>query len=52
MDYKNLKRCEHPGCNCVAPQDSAYCSPHCETVKSGSEIACQCGHSQCAGKIA
>jgi len=35
----------------MAAADSAYCSPHCETVKSGSEIVCQCGHPQCSGTM-
>jgi hypothetical protein len=51
MHDKTIKRCKHTGCNCVAPQDSPYCSPHCETVESSAELACDCGHGQCAGKI-
>jgi hypothetical protein len=51
MAEQNTKRCKHPGCNCMAAGDSSYCSPHCETVKSGSEIVCQCGHPQCSGTM-
>jgi hypothetical protein len=31
--------------------DQELNSPHCETVKTGGEIACECGHPNCAGKI-
>ena len=51
MDDKSKNRCKHPGCTCLAAKDSKYCSPHCETVKTGVEISCECGHPQCAGKI-
>lgn len=51
MAEQNTKKCKHPGCNCMPGSDSGYCSPHCETVKSGTEIVCQCGHSQCAGTM-
>ena len=51
MDDKKKNPCAHPGCSCLANNDSKYCSPHCETVKTGSELACECGHPQCIGKI-
>ena len=51
MGDKDKNRCAHPGCSCLATEGSKYCSPHCETVKSGVEISCECGHPQCAGKI-
>jgi hypothetical protein len=51
MDDKNKNRCGHTGCSCLAAKDSKYCSPHCETVKTGAEISCECGHPQCTGKI-
>ena len=28
-------RCKHPGCNCSTSKGDKYCSPHCETVKTG-----------------
>jgi len=49
MDNKNRDKCAHPSCNCNAAQDSKYCSPHCETLKTTSEIACQYGHPHCVG---
>ena len=51
MGDKDKNRCAHPGCSCLVTDNSEYCSPHCETVKSGVEISCGCGHPQCAGKI-
>jgi hypothetical protein len=55
-------KCAHPGCECPVPTGSKYCSDYCESVGSrlsiitGSHfganeesIACECGHSECAG---
>jgi hypothetical protein len=52
MDKKTKDKCAHPTCSCTAAQDSKYCSPHCETVKTTPEISCKCGHASCAGSIA
>jgi len=46
------KRCAHPNCDCLAPQNEKYCSPHCETAPA-SETICGCGHAAClTGKVA
>jgi len=51
MDDTKKSQCAHAGCSCLVANDSRYCSPHCETLKTGSELACECGHEHCAGKI-
>jgi hypothetical protein len=48
MDNANFQRCAHENCTCPAAPESRYGSSACETEK-GSESACGCGHSQCAG---
>ena len=51
MADKKKDQCAHTGCSCLVGNDSRYCSPHCETLKTDTELACECGHPQCAGKI-
>jgi len=43
------KKCAHPACSCMT--DQKYCSPHCESHKDTTEIACECGHPGCKGDI-
>ena len=51
MDNKKDK-CAHPNCSCAATPGSRYCSPQCQTAKTSAEISCECGHPNCAGRIA
>ncbi len=51
MNDKKDNSCAHPSCSCPTANDSKYCSPHCETMKTGAELSCECGHPQCASKI-
>ncbi len=48
MHNANFQKCAHENCTCPAAPDSRYCSPACEAGK-GSDGACGCGHSNCAG---
>lgn len=42
------KQCAHPGCTCMAAEDSDYCGAYCENAgKDEMEIACACGHEGC-----
>ena len=45
--------CQNAGCNCPVADsaDSNYCGPHCESVGGTTEIACGCGHPECAGEL-
>jgi hypothetical protein len=43
------KKCAHPSCSCMT--DKKYCSTYCEEHKNTSEIACDCGHPGCKGKL-
>ena len=52
MDDNKQNKCAHSNCSCTAAQDSKYCSSHCETAKGSSQISCECGHPNCAGRIA
>jgi hypothetical protein len=42
------KKCAHPACRCPAEPDSKYCSTYCHDSGSKMEIACNCGHAECA----
>lgn len=43
------KKCAHASCSCMT--DKKYCSTYCEEHKNTSEIACDCGHPGCKGKL-
>jgi hypothetical protein len=43
------KKCSNPACSCATSKGESFCSPHCESVKGATEIACQCGHPGCKG---
>lgn len=43
--------CDHPGCTCASMDDSDYCSPYCQTAGDTVELACNCGHSNCAAAV-
>lgn len=44
----DIKKCEHPACNCMAQRDDSYCSSYCRDAKGTTEISCNCGHSGCS----
>jgi hypothetical protein len=46
-------KCKHTNCSCPATGDSDYCSAACESAGTQglTGIACECGHSSCAGEI-
>jgi hypothetical protein len=46
----DMKKCGNPACSCVPNEKEKFCSPHCESAKGTTEIACQCGHSDCRGE--
>ena len=43
-------KCGHEACVCTVGNDDEYCSPVCEAAgeEDITEIACDCGHSNCA----
>lgn len=41
-------KCAHPACSCPAEPDSKYCSTYCHDSESKMEVACNCGHAECA----
>jgi hypothetical protein len=47
MAETEIKKCAHPACQCVAPNDQKYCSQYCEAAKDATEISCNCGHPGC-----
>jgi len=49
MAEKRADKCAHPGCNCPTPKGRKYCSPYCEAVGDRLFMACECGHTGCAG---
>jgi hypothetical protein len=46
------EKCAHPSCECLAADDSDYCSTYCEGVGDTADIMCNCGHAACSGKAA
>jgi hypothetical protein len=47
MNADNAK-CAHPNCSCPT-DDGKYCSVECEAMAKTPDIACTCGHGECAG---
>ncbi len=46
------KKCEHPACNCMAAENSKFCSDYCHDAREITELSCNCGHPGCAGELA
>jgi len=42
------KKCEHPACQCLAPEGEDYCSEICKNAGDLTELSCECGHEACA----
>ena len=40
--------CEHPACQCMAPEGEKYCSTYCHDAGDTTEISCNCEHPGCA----
>ena len=47
----DVKKCDHPACNCTAPKDEKYCSAYCHDAGDKIELACNCGHPGCADEM-
>jgi hypothetical protein len=47
-----MDKCAHPACNCPAPQGEKYCGAYCHDAKDLTELACNCGHGDCAEEMA
>lgn len=45
---EELKKCEHPACNCLVGKDTKYCSQYCEDAGGTIELSCNCRHAGCA----
>jgi hypothetical protein len=48
----DVTKCAHPACNCMAEEDSKYCSTYCHDAGKSLELACNCGHPGCAEELA
>lgn len=46
----DTKKCAHPSCSCQVQSGQKYCSMACESAKSMTGLACQCGHPGCKGE--
>jgi hypothetical protein len=44
----DTKKCAHPACSCVVPEDGKYCSQYCEDAADTTELSCNCRHAGCA----
>jgi hypothetical protein len=45
------KKCEHPPCKCLAPDDEKYCSQYCKDAGETLELSCDCKHAGCALEV-
>jgi hypothetical protein len=45
---EELKKCEHPACNCLVGKDKKYCSQYCQDAGATIELSCNCRHAGCA----
>jgi hypothetical protein len=46
------QKCAHPACNCMVSDGGKYCSDYCHDAGSTVELACNCGHENCAEELA
>jgi hypothetical protein len=44
-------KCSHPACACIIDKGNKYCSESCKESAKLTEIACQCGHSDCPNSV-
>ena len=47
MADNSKTKCAHPSCNCMAAQDSKFCSTFCEGASDHPDVICNCGHAGC-----
>ncbi len=45
-----LRKCAHPGCQCLLGENAEYCSDYCKTTAE--EEYCGCGHTICNTQFA
>jgi hypothetical protein len=45
---EELRKCEHPACNCLVKKHTKYCSQYCEDAGGTIELSCNCRHAGCA----
>jgi hypothetical protein len=50
MSAEERQTCAHPICNCPRPDGANYCSSYCQAGGAVEEIACNCGHADCAAQ--
>ena len=48
MSNETPTKCAHPACECLISGESKHCSQYCKEAADLNEIACQCGHPECA----
>jgi hypothetical protein len=45
-----VRKCAHPGCQCLVSENTEYCSDYCKLA--GEEEYCGCGHTGCNTQFA
>ena len=45
---KEVKKCAHDTCNCMARDNDKYCSQFCKDSKGVTSLKCDCGHPACS----
>ena len=48
MSNETPTKCAHPACECLIGGEGKHCSQYCKEAADLNEIACQCGHPECA----
>jgi hypothetical protein len=46
----NGRKCKHETCSCIVNGGDGDCSQICRDANDLIDLACQCGHSGCAGE--
>jgi hypothetical protein len=46
-DTKQIQKCAHSSCNCLAAKDSKFCGAFCKGNAGRADIICNCGHAGC-----
>ncbi len=44
-------KCANAACACITDKGNKYCSESCKESANLTEIACQCGHSDCPNSV-
>ena len=50
MPFSQVRKCAHPGCQCLVSETTEYCSDYCKLT--GEDEYCGCAHTSCNTRFA